>query len=472
MAEIARSGGVVNESSLTSELLRENAPLLARRKELAGEYTTANQNYQKATAEFKNSQAQSVKEAQLGLAERKATTQEEQFAQRQTQQEQQFEQKLQQSGMKVQKVNTYDAYGNVNGQAIKILNLNGTTTQGVDKISSSGTYTSNSGSKIDSSVKGTPSQPSTTYLSSPEYVKSFAGNSDKDTPQNTNLTIPGTTETAGTLYQNAMIWAFENGKLPTGVGRTNRAISIDTAKAIKQKGTAILNSLGIDSIQASLAYKSFGSALTKLTGNYGQLLSNEGTADRNFKLLISLGQKVKDTSYSNPVPLINEWVRSGQINVQGSKEVNDYVAQLKLTLNEFAKVISGQTGGAAVSDSARNEVAGLLGKGQNIDTVQSLYNNVVVPDLANRKAGAQEAINTLMSGATGGVSDKNKVTDPDDITSPTNITYTFGSVVGNDGYVSPTDWNNVKSLYTQHGGNSDEFESKFGNFKNPTNKNY
>ena len=411
-AEISRSGGVVDESQLRSTVLAENAPLLAERKDLlasrsqlVGEQNIAQKSYTDMINQQKQEELNAYRGAQLEQGQQKISQagekidiQQEQF----TQKEKDVANKLALSGMKVEKMNTYDEYGNVNGQALKIVDLNGKEMTGVPKLSTTGTYNSNSGATINSSLPGSPSKPSTTYNVSPSYIKEYIGNADKDTPQNTNLKVPGTMETVGSLYQDSMAWAFENGKLPTGVGRSTKAVSINTAEAIRQKGTAILNQLGMNQTEASMAYKSYGSSLTKLTGVYGQLLSNEGTADRNFKLLISLGQKMTDTSYSNPVPLINNWVKTGQINISGNPDVVAYAGQLQLTLNEYAKVISGQTGGAAVSDSARGEVGNLLSKGQNIQTVQDFYNNVVIPDLANRKAGANDAIKALISGATGG----------------------------------------------------------------------
>ena len=206
--EIARSGGIVDESQLRSIVLAENAPLLAERKDLlnqrsqlVGEQNIANQNYQSALKQEQLNQANQFKQEQLDLNKKKVTDQ-----------EQQFVQKLDQSGKKAMKVNTYDAYGNVNGQAVKVINVNGTE-QTVTKLSDNGSYVSSTGKTIDSSASGSPSQPSPVYYKSPEYVKSFVGNADKDIPSNTNIKVPGTTETVGSLYQDALIWAFQDGKL-------------------------------------------------------------------------------------------------------------------------------------------------------------------------------------------------------------------------------------------------------------------
>ncbi len=79
MDEIARSGGVVNESSMMAEILRENEPLLAHRKELVSQYTAANNNYQKAVSEKRDAEANYYKQQQLDLAKEKIDNQEQQF---------------------------------------------------------------------------------------------------------------------------------------------------------------------------------------------------------------------------------------------------------------------------------------------------------------------------------------------------------------------------------------------------------
>ena len=123
--EIARSGGVVDESQLRSTVLTENQPLLAERDNLqtqrqqrVSEQSIAGKAYQDSINQQKESDANFYKSLNYNLATRKQDTQESQFNQKQTQQQQQFSAKLEQSGWKSQKVNTYDEYGNVTGQQL------------------------------------------------------------------------------------------------------------------------------------------------------------------------------------------------------------------------------------------------------------------------------------------------------------------------------------------------------------------
>lgn len=108
MAEISRSGGVVNETSLMSEIMRENEPLLQQRKQLVTEYTSANQAYQKAVSDKNASDANFYKSKTLDQGQQKIDNQADQAAA-----------KFEQSGWKQTKVNQYDDYGNVVGQVVQ-----------------------------------------------------------------------------------------------------------------------------------------------------------------------------------------------------------------------------------------------------------------------------------------------------------------------------------------------------------------
>lgn len=118
--EIARNGGIVDESQLQSMVVAQNAPLIAERNTLmsnrsqyVNSYTTANNNYQKAVSDQKDAEANFKAQATINQGQEKI----DQASQKMTIQQQQFSQKLEQSGYKLEKVNQYDQYGNVVGQA-------------------------------------------------------------------------------------------------------------------------------------------------------------------------------------------------------------------------------------------------------------------------------------------------------------------------------------------------------------------
>ena len=78
---IAQSGGIVNESQLKSEILREQAPLLEHRRELATQQAQAGKMYTDLLARQKESDANFFKTQAANLAEKKQKTQESQFEQ-------------------------------------------------------------------------------------------------------------------------------------------------------------------------------------------------------------------------------------------------------------------------------------------------------------------------------------------------------------------------------------------------------
>jgi hypothetical protein len=105
--EIARSGGVVDESQLRSLVTAENAPLLSQRSELmtqrgqyVTQYTQANNAYQKALADVKDAESNFFKTAQLGQGQQKIENQQQQFETKTGIQQSQFEENLKQRNIK------------------------------------------------------------------------------------------------------------------------------------------------------------------------------------------------------------------------------------------------------------------------------------------------------------------------------------------------------------------------------------
>jgi len=134
IAEVKAGGGRIDEASIRSQVYNENQPLLAQRKQLVSEYTTANNNYQKANSDlnlatnnfYKNITA-SQKQQQIGQGQEKINVQQQQFTEKQQQQQTQFEQSLTQKGIKYLKFTDPDT-----GQIYYIDQSTGETIDGSD----------------------------------------------------------------------------------------------------------------------------------------------------------------------------------------------------------------------------------------------------------------------------------------------------------------------------------------------------
>jgi len=383
MDEIARSGGVVNEASLTSELLRENEPLLARRKELANEYTKANQDYQKAKGDYTNAQNQAAKQANLDLAKEKQASQESQFATKTgIQQEQfdtktaiqqkQFEDKLIQSGYK--KVNDYsdgskvgEHFVNLSGKSVKI------DSTGKETLIGSGSSIGSKGSNISSSAVNT-SKGNVTYTD-------FAKVPDAPTDENRNTAYPGTLgATYGQVFEDAVRYAQTGKYQKMGMSSKPSAKAYDTA--VKTKAANIAASLGMTETELTAAYKANSTAIGKLITMKSTVAAYENKAKAQIDMILN---GYKDPVSGKQVPSLNDsvtrdnWQSVNSALVAFKIQKGDTPAKLLSNAlitfsNEYAKIMAGSTGSAAgSSDSARQEAASLIStaltNGQLSDTL-------------------------------------------------------------------------------------------------------
>ncbi len=395
--EIIASGGVVDESQLKSIVYAENAPLLEQRKTLVAEQANAGKNYQSMLAAQKESDANFYK---TYAAKQKDVAQTEKSTIDAAKLEQ-AQQKIDISNVKVVKTTAYDEYGNKTGDVIrKVTILPDGSQKTVDMpLASNGALTP-TGVKIASSGPvGDPNTSSAaviTSTSSPAYVKSFTGNADAPTAENQNIKVPGTTLTVGSLYQGALDWMAK--PQTSSSGRGTKTVIINSNSAIAAKGAAMLQSLGITKTTYEAAYKANSAALAKQMGSFAQLSVNEKAANINFKTLLRLSATADATIYQSSSPLLEGWIKGGAIAVSGNQDVNNFAGQLVLTMTEYAKVITGQTSGAAVSDTARAETQKLLSTGFNTAAIQNFYDNVATPDINGRVTAARSSINDLVGG--------------------------------------------------------------------------
>ena len=135
--------------------------------------------------------------------------------------------------------------------------------------------------------------------------------------------------------------------------------------------------------------------MPKLQVIYSQTLVNENNAIKNFDLLKVLGQRMDRESYQTAIPLLNNWIRSGQIRLSGNASVNNFISNLTVGMTEYAKVVTGQTTGAAVTDSARKETQDLLNRGLSTEAINDWIENAAKPDMQNRTSSYQDEMNRL-----------------------------------------------------------------------------
>jgi len=388
--QIGINGGVVDEAQIMAQIQNENAPLVAQRKELVAQQSNLDKSYQALLNADKQNRSD------FNSAQNRSLTQE-----KIDNQSSQFDQKLAQTGTKIEKVTQYDQYGNKTGDKLVLVNLDGTQTP--LSTTSTGALDSGSITAVTSAPAGSTQAQSAQVIqstSTPAYATTFTTNGDVPTDTNQNVQVPGTTLTIGSLYQSALDWMAK--PITSTGGRGTKTIIINTNASVATKGAAILQSLGISKTAYESAYKANSASLAHQMKTYSALSVNEKSATLNFGVLLKLSQKADDSVWTTASPIINNWIRTGSVQMTGNADVNNFVSQLTLAMTEYAKVITGQTGGAAVTDSARGEASSLLSAGFSYDNVKSFYDNVVTPDINNRVSAAKSTIQNLTSGISSG----------------------------------------------------------------------
>lgn len=175
-----------------------------------------------------------------------------------------------------------------------------------------------------------------------------------------------------------------SGKLPPGLGRAAAGIN---AKIVS-RAADIAAANGDDAKAATLHRAAFGAAkgaLNKLTQQRTMVGSFERTALKNLEIALEESKKVDRTGS----PVINRWLLAGKKNLAGDVAVGRFHTALTSALNEYAKVLSGATGAAGISDAARKEAESLLSTADTPEAVAGIA-DIMKREMANREAGFAE----------------------------------------------------------------------------------
>lgn len=156
----------------------------------------------------------------------------------------------------------------------------------------------------------------------------------------------------GAIEDAARTWM--SGVPPTGFGR-----SPATLAAIANKKAELERANGDDAAAAAtqqVAAKATQRALADLTQRETFLEANTRTAENNFKTIEKLSSKVDRTGS----PIINQLKQAFQTTVVQDPDLAALKNAISEGATEYAKVVTGQTTGAAVTDTANKQVQKLL----------------------------------------------------------------------------------------------------------------
>lgn len=154
---------------------------------------------------------------------------------------------------------------------------------------------------------------------------------------------------------------------------------------------------GTDRAGRMADYKADRGALTTLSRTTAQVLASENTARQNGQQVLTTMVKGAGTT---GVPLFNRWQQAGRTSISGDADASAFNLAVQTFATEYAKVVSGATGGAVTSDSARHEIMGMINNAQTPDQLRAVISQAN-REMENRRTGLlgqQEALRNRLSG--------------------------------------------------------------------------
>jgi hypothetical protein len=152
-----------------------------------------------------------------------------------------------------------------------------------------------------------------------------------------------------------------------------------------------------EAADAVLAHTADNKAASRAIAANTQLLTTvtaqEFTAHKNYELALSIADKL-DRSGGN---LLNRVVNDWNTGVTSDPETSAYVGALQVAHDEYAKVMSGATGAAGLTDAGRTAADSLFNKHMDLATLKAIQ-PVMDRDMGNRRLGYVKAIQAARAG--------------------------------------------------------------------------
>lgn len=169
-----------------------------------------------------------------------------------------------------------------------------------------------------------------------------------------------------------------------------------TRRQILAKAAQINIARNIGGAQANLLkadLKANTTSLTDITKLQSMVGASERTAGANLDQVL----KLAPAGVGGSAPIFNRWINSGRRSVAGDPQISAFDAAITTAANEYAKVMTSQSGtGGVTSDSARNEAREILNHAQTLGQIRSTIHQMKV-DMANR-GHALETQRQILSG--------------------------------------------------------------------------
>ena len=104
------------------------------------------------------------------------------------------------------------------------------------------------------------------------------------------------------------------------------------------------------------------------------------------------------------IPIFNRWIQAGRTSVTGDPAVSKFNVAINAVANENAKIMSGASGGAVTSDSARHEAMSLINNAQTLDQLYAALDQMHTDSTLRMKSldDRQADLRAIISGKGGG----------------------------------------------------------------------
>jgi len=208
------------------------------------------------------------------------------------------------------------------------------------------------------------------FLQSYEHMKTLVPTATFNLQQ--SALSPQATAMAGNMYS-------QTGQLPSGM----------RSPAMAGK---ILNAAADQNPQANIAankatYGADAASLKSLQNTTDQMNAFEATAGKNLDNFLKTAGSVVDSGS----PWVNQPLRKVAMGALGSSDMAAFNAARQTAINEISRVLASPKGSGVVSDSARNEVEGLMGPNATLKQIYSAA-QILRQDMGNRRQAYADQI--------------------------------------------------------------------------------
>ncbi len=234
-----------------------------------------------------------------------------------------------------------------------------------------------------------------------------------------NKALAGEPMTPAAL-ENAAIEYNMTRKFPNlGMGKSAGMAKI----AIANRGAEILAENGIapeDAMKGSMTNKAATTALNKLQTQETAVGAFSRTMDKNIDNSLGIIGQVDNTG----APLINKWINAGRLAAKGDKSLTNLNLYVEAIANEYAKIMSGNMGNAALAQTATERVHKLfnsaMNEGQFRDAAQTIRNEADnrINGFIDEKKSLMKSIFTSKGNAQGATQPNNPVNDNSNVKVP------------------------------------------------------